>query len=407
MQAYGILASRSINTTHMTSLFFSRAAFPAWTAGFIAVLVGFTSSVALVFQAAQAAGATPEQTGSWIGALCLGMGLLSIGLSWHYKQPIKIAWSTPGAALLVVSLAGVPMSKAIGAFVVCGLLILASGLSKVFERLMSRISMPIASGLLAGVLARFAMDAFAAGKTQPILVVTMFLTYLLAKRFKPTYAALWVLLAGVLCAAAQGLINFGSVNLSLTKPVWITPEFDLGIMMSVALPLFIVTMASQNVPGIATLRAHGYQAPISPLISWTGLATTVLAPFGCYAVNLAAITAALCMGQEIHPDTSKRYTAAMAAGFLYLVIALIAVSLASILMALPKALILAVAGLALLNTISNGLVTALKDEGQREPALITFLVTLSGVSFLSIGAAFWGIVAGVFSLFILKRTKRA
>jgi benzoate membrane transport protein len=401
MQAYGILASRVIKTTHMTRLFFSSTAIPAWTAGFIAVLVGFTSSVALVFQAAQAAGATQEQTGSWIGALCLGMGLLSIGLSWYYKQPIKIAWSTPGAALLVVSLAGVPISKAIGAFVVCGLLILASGLSKVFERLMSRISVPIASGLLAGVLARFAMDAFAAGKTQPLLVVVMFFTYLLAKRFKPTYAALWVLLIGTLCAWAQGLINFQSVDFNWTKPVFITPEFDLGIAISVALPLFIVTMASQNVPGVATLRAHGYQAPISPLISWTGLATTLLAPFGCYAVNLAAITAALCMGKEIHPEANQRYPAAMAAGFLYLLIALIAVSLASILAALPKALILAVAGLALLNTISNGLVAALKDENQREPALITFLVTLSGVSFLNIGAAFWGVLAGVLSLWIL------
>jgi benzoate membrane transport protein len=388
----------------MSSLFFSRAAIPAWTAGFIAVLVGFTSSVALVFQAAQAAGATPEQIGSWLGALCFGHGCLTIGLSWYYKQPIKIAWSTPGAALLVISLAGVPMSKAIGAFVVCGLLILASGLSRVFERLMNRISIPLASGLLAGVLARFAMDAFAAGKAQPLLVVTMFLAYLIAKRFKPTYAALWVLLVGTICAWLQGLINFKAVDLGLTRPIWVSPEFDLGIAISVALPLFIVTMASQNVPGVATLRAHGYRAPISPLISWTGLVTAVLAPLGCYAVNLAAITAALCMGKEIHPDPGKRYPAAIVAGILYLGIALVAVSLSSILAALPKALILGVAGLALLNTISNGLVAAMKEEGHREPALITFLVTLSGVSFLNIGAAFWGIVAGMLSIFILHST---
>ena len=391
----------------MTPLFFSRAAFPAWTAGFVAVLVGFTSSVALVFQAAQSAGASPEQTGSWIGALCLGMGGLSIGLSWYYKQPIKIAWSTPGAALLVVSLAGVPMSKAIGAFVVCGLLILASGLSKVFERMMNRISVPIASGLLAGVLARFALDAFAAGQSQPVLVLTMLISYLVAKRFKPSYAALWVLLVGTLCAAALGLINLQSLSLRWTQPVWVTPEFDVGVAISVALPLFIVTMASQNVPGIATLRAHGYTAPVSPLISWTGLVTTLLAPFGCYAINLAAITAALCMGKEIHADPAKRYPAAMAAGLIYVLIALMAVSLASILAALPKALILAVAGLALLNTISNGLVLALKDEGQREPALITFLVTLSGVSFLNVGAAFWGVVAGMLSLLILRTWRKS
>jgi benzoate membrane transport protein len=207
----------------------------------------------------------------------------------------------------------------------------------------------------------------------------------------------------MVCAFLQGSINFQNVAWQWTEPVWVSPEFNTGVIVSVALPLFIVTMASQNVPGIAVLRAHGYTAPTSPLITWTGLVTTVLAPFGCYAVNLAAITAALCMGKEIHADPAKRYPAAMAAGLIYVVIAFMAASLASILAALPKALILAVAGLALLNTISNGLVAALKQDDQREAALITFLVTLSGISLFNIGSAFWGIVAGSISLAIVHR----
>jgi benzoate membrane transport protein len=403
MLAYGILAFISINTIKMPIPLLSRDAFSAWTAGFIAVLVGFTSSVALVFQAARAAGASPEQTGSWIAALCLGMGALSMGLSWFYKQPIKIAWSTPGAALLAVSLSGVSMPKVIGAFCVCGMLIFLSGVSKVFEKMIDKISVPIASGLLAGALARFALDAFLAGKSQPVLVASMFLAYLLARRFQPTYAALWVLLTGTLCAFLQQQINLDTVQFSWATPVWVTPEFDLEVAISVALPLFIVTMASQNVPGLAVLRAHGYQAPTSALIGWTGAVSTLLAPFGCYAINMAAITAALCMGKEIHPDPTKRYPAAMAAGFFYLLIAMVATSLANLLAALPKALILAVAGLALINTISNGLVAALKHDAQREPALITFLVTLSGVSFFGIGSAFWGIIAGSLSLVMLRK----
>jgi benzoate membrane transport protein len=401
MQACGILALTEGNTNSMMSVLFSQRALPAWTAGLIAVLVGFTSSVAVVFQAAQAAGASAAQTDSWIAALCLAMGTLTIGLSWHYKQPVKVAWSTPGAALLAVSLVGVPLPKAIGAFVICGLLIFFCGISRLFERIMGRISVPLASGLLAGVLARFALDAFAAARLQPVLVLSMFVTYLLAKKVQPSYAALWVLLSGTLCALLQGQISLHAVSLSWTQVHWVTPEFDLGVAVSVAVPLFIVTMASQNVPGIATLRAHGYSVPVSPIISWTGLATSLLAPFGCYAVNLAAITAALCMGKDIHADPRQRYPAAMVAGLFYILIAFGAGSLASLLAALPKALILAVAGFALLTTIGNSLVAALSNEQHRDPALVTFLVTLSGLSFFNIGPAFWGLCAGTVALVVV------
>ena len=365
------------------------------TAGFVAVLVGFTSSIALVFQAAQAAGASPAQIGSWIGALSLGMGLCTLGLSLWYKQPVMVAWSTPGAALLVTSLAGVSLSQAIGAFVFCGLLIVLAGVSGLFARFMDKIPTALASAMLAGVLARFALDAVLATKAQAILVLGMFAVYLIAKRMTARYAILAVLAFGITASFALGLIKPGVLTWAITKPLWITPSFDVGVLISVAVPLFIVTMASQNIPGVVTMRANGYATPVSPVITATGIATMVLAPFGAYALNLAAITAAICMGPSAHENPNRRYLASAACGVVYLMVALLAGTVATFFAAFPKEFILAIAGIALLGTISGGLAAAIKDESQREAALITFLVTLSGISIAGVGAAFWGLVAGL------------
>ena len=365
------------------------------TAGFVAVLVGFTSSIALVFQAAQAAGASPAQIGSWIGALSLGMGLCTLGLSLWYKQPVMVAWSTPGAALLVTSLAGVSLSQAIGAFVFCGLLIVLAGVSGLFARFMDKIPTALASAMLAGVLARFALDAVLATKAQAILVLGMFAVYLIAKRMTARYAILAVLAFGITASFALGLIKPGVLTWAITKPLWITPSFDVGVLISVAVPLFIVTMASQNIPGVVTMRANGYATPVSPVITATGIATMVLAPFGAYALNLAAITAAICMGPSAHENPNRRYLASAACGVVYLMVALLAGTVATFFAAFPKEFILAIAGIALLGTISGGLAAATKDESQREAALITFLVTLSGISIAGVGAAFWGLVAGL------------
>ena len=374
----------------------------ALVAGFVAVLVGFTSSVVIVFQAAAAFGATPAQTASWIWALGLGMGLTSLGLSVWYRQPVLTAWSTPGAALLVTAGVGVPMDQAVGAFMVCALLITLAGATGWFARVMDRIPVSLASALLAGVLARFAFDAFASAQRELVLVLTMFAVYLLGRRWWPRYAVPGVLIAGIAVAAVKGQLHFGDVQWQLATPVFTMPAFSLAATIGIALPLFVVTMASQNLPGVAAQRAAGYDTPVSPVITTTGVASLLLAPFGAYALNLAAITAAICMGREAHEDPKQRWLASAAAGVFYIVVGLLGGAVVGLIAAFPKELVLAVAGLALLGTIGNGLAAAMKDEGQREAALITFVVTASGLTLCGVGAAFWGVAAGVVALAVQR-----
>jgi benzoate membrane transport protein len=365
-------------------------------AGFICVLVGYSSSAAIVFQATQALGATPAQTGSWMLALGLGMAALCAGLSIAYRVPVVTAWSTPGAALLATSLSGVPIEQAIGAFVFSAALTILFGVTGWFERAISRIPQPLASALLAGVLVRFGLEAFAGLKTRFGLVLAMMLVWLLGKRLWPRYAVIGVLLVGVCAAAATGLIAPGAIRLELARPQWTTPQFSIPVLLGVGVPLFVVTMASQNVPGVAVLRAAGYTStPISPLISWTGITTLLLAPFGGFTFNLAAITAAICIGPQAHEDPSKRWRASVAAGFFYLVLAIFGATVALLFAALPRELIAAIAGLALIPTIAAGLAGATAEAHWREPALVTFLLTASGVSFAGVGAAFWALLAGL------------
>ena len=380
--------------------FFHDWSVSAASAGFVAVLVGFTSSVALVFQAAQAFGASEAVVASWMWALGIGMGITTVLPSLLLRKPVMIAWSTPGAAVLASAGVGFDLAQATGAFIVCALLIVLSGVTGWFERVMNRIPMAIAAGLLAGVLASFGMAAFSAAQTALPLVLLMLAAYLLGKRWLPRYAVPLTLAVSVLFAAMQGQIAWEQVQWTLTRPVWTTPQFTWQAAVSVALPLFVVTMASQNVPGVAVIRAKGYQMPVSRIISLTGIATLLLAPFGGYALNLAAITAAICMGPEAHPDPARRYTAAVVCGALYIGVGLFGAAVAGLLIAFPKELVAAIAGLALLSTIGNGLVAALHDEAHREPALITFLVTASGVTLGGIGAAFWGVVAGSIALLV-------
>lgn len=378
----------------MTRHFWGDLSLSAVIAGFVAVLVGYTSSVVIVFQAAQALGATPAQLSSWMVVLGLGMAVTSAGLSLRYRRPVLTAWSTPGAALLVTAGAGVSYAEGLGAFVVCGGLIVLAGVTGAFERAMNRIPQALAAALLAGVLARFGMDAFGALRSDFTLVAPMLLVYLLGRRLWPRYAVPGVLLCGLVIAAAQGQLQWAQVEWRWAAPVWTMPEFSLRALIGVALPLFVVTMASQNLPGVAAQRAAGYDTPVSPVITATGLTTLLLAPFGGYSFNLAAITAALCMSPEAHPDPARRYTAPVMAGLFYALMGLAGGAVVGLIAAFPKALVIAVAGLALLGTIGAGLSAALAEPKWREPALITFLVTLSGLSLLGIGAAFWGVVAG-------------
>ena len=380
--------------------FFKDFSLSAVSAGLVAVLVGVSSSVALVFQAAQSFGATPAQISSWMWALGWGIGLCCAVPSLLLRQPVMVAWSTPGAAVLAAAGAagGFSMAQAVGAFMVSAALVMVLGWSGWFERLMDRIPAALAAALLAGVLARFGLQVFESAQTALPLVLSMLLAYLLARRCLSRYAVMLTLLVGVAVAAAQGLMRWEQVQWTLAAPVFTAPEFSWQACISLALPLCVVTMASQNLPGVAVMRTAGYALPVSRLVGMTGGMTLLLAPFGAFGLNLAAITAAICMGPEAHADKTKRYTAAVWCGLFYMLIGTFGAVVAGLLAAFPSELVMAIAGLALLGSIGGGLVAALQEERSREAALITFLVTLSGVVIAGIGSAFWGVVAGGLAL---------
>ncbi len=365
------------------------------SAGFVSILVGYSSAAAIVFQAAVAGGATPEQVGSWLWALGLGLGVGGIGFSLYYRQPIVLAWSTPGAALLVTSLPGVAMSDAIGAFMVSSALILICGLTGWFDRIMRLVPQSLAAAMLAGVLLRFGLGVFPAFQDDSLTVGIMVTAYVLGKWQGFRYTIPVTFLSGVIMAAILGKIDPSGLSLSVTQPVWITPSFDLSVIIGVGIPLFVVTMASQNVPGIAVLRAHGYQASASPVISSTGLLGLILGPFGGFAYNFAAITAAICMRKDVDENPERRYLGAVWAGAFYILAGLFGITVASFFATFPAGLVATIAGLALLGTIANSLQTGMEKEGEREAAIFTFVVTASSGSLLSVGAPFWGLVIGL------------
>ncbi|TBW58855.1 benzoate transporter BenE [Marinobacter halodurans] len=375
------------------------------TAGFVAVLVGFSSSVVIILQAAEAAGATPAEVSSWIWALGIGMGITSAGLSLYFREPVLTAWSTPGAALLATGLTGYSLAEATGAFIFAAILTVIAGWTGWFERILKHLPQSLAAAMLAGILFQFGLDAFAALQGDFMLVSLMLVTYVIGRQVLPRYAILLVLAVGMLIAGWQGQLHWDGLSLALATPQWTTPDFSLSVLISVGIPLFIVTMTSQNVPGLAVLRANGYRTPLSPVLTATGLVTLVLAPFGGFAYNLAAITAAICMGEEAGDKRSARYLAAVSAGVVYAIVGLFGATVVALFAAFPQAFVVALAGLALLGTIGNSLHAALDDPGDREAALITFLVTASGLSLWGIGAAFWGLVIGVLVRLFLQATK--
>jgi len=370
------------------------------SAGFIAPLVGYTSSAAIIFQAANSTGANDAMITSWFWALGLGMGLSTIGLSLFFKQPILTAWSTPGAAILVTSLAGVPMAEAIGAFLLCSVLLTLVGLSGWFDRLMAFMPQSIAAAMLAGVLLPFAMHMIMSLESQLVLVFTMIMTFFISRVFWPKLAIMVTFLMGIMIAGVQNLIVWQSLSLQISSPIWTAPEWSLSAAIGVAIPLFIVTMASQNLPGIVVLRSHGYDAPAAPLITWTGITGLLMAPFGGFAFNLSAIMAAICMGKDVDADPQQRYRSAVWAGLFIVATGIFADSLTGLFNSLPQALVVSIAGLALLGTISSSLSAALVQESERIPAMITLITTASGVALWGIGSAFWGLVLGVLALLI-------
>jgi benzoate membrane transport protein len=371
--------------------------------GFVTIIVGITSSVAVVFAAADRMHMTPVQKGSVIFALCVGKGLSSIFLTLRYRVPFLLAWSTPGAALLAASDGAPTTGEYIGAFLLCGVLLLITGLTKSFDRVIDRIPLPLASALLAGVLAKFALESFGfaseanAESTDEIriLIIAMFATYIVARRQPQRRCQARPVRRSWGTVAGQGLISTSGVRWTMTRPTFMEPSWSTSTLIGVGIPLFIVTMAAQNVPGTAALRAHGYDAPVSPAITASGVATTLLAPFGLFAINLAAITAAMVMSPDIDPDKSRRWPATIVAASIYIAVGLLGASIATLIGILPKPLVLAVAAFALLPTIAGGLAGATADNDQRDAAIIVFLVTVSGLTLFSIGSPFWALVAGI------------
>lgn len=380
--------------------------FSAIVAGFIAVAIGFASAVSIVFQAATAAGANETQIESWIWALGIGMGITSFGLSWYYKNPIIIVWSTPGAALLATSLQGEGLAQTTGTFMVVGLMIILTGLSGLFSRLSQLIPLSIASAMLAGILFQFGLGIFTTISTTPVLLSLMFVAFLLGKLFFPRYSILFVLLTGVLYSIGTGALNADDIEFSIALPSFVMPTFSLSSIISIGIPLFIVTMASQNLPGAAILRSSGYEKQaISPIITTTGAATFVLAPLGGFTFNLAAITAAICTSEESHPRHDKRYIAGLSAGVFNTIAGIFGAAVVSLFAAFGSNMIAILAGLALISTIGASLHKALENSKERDAALIAFLITASNVSFLGVSSAFWGIVIGMFLLKLLSHNE--
>ncbi|CAP44321.1 benzoate/H(+) symporter BenE family transporter [Bordetella petrii] len=378
----------------------------AVVAGLVAVLVSFGGTAVLMVQAGHAAGLDAARIGSWLGSICLVLGLGGLVISLRSRMPVVLAWSTPGAALLVTALVGVPFDEAVGAFVLASLLTLACGLFGWIDPIMRRVPTEIASAMLAGVLLDFGLGIFTRIADRPALVLAMCAAYLLGRRWAPRYAVLAVMAVGLGVAAAAGQIQLSGIDWQLTQFVWTTPAFSWSAAISVGIPIFVVALASQNLPGLAILQAAGYRPAASRLVAATGLLGLVAAPFGAHSVTLGAITAAICTGPEAHPDATRRYIAAATYGLAYVLLSVVAGAVAVFFQALPPALIAALAGLALLGAILGGLAGAMANAQRREAALITLLATASGFSAWGIGSAFWGLAAGLLAHAVLEYKRR-
>lgn len=364
-------------------------------AALISVIVNYGGTFVLVFQAAQLAQLSAAQTASWVWSVSIGVGLTGAWLSYRYREPIITAWSTPGVAFLATVMPLTPYGEVIGAYVISALGFILLGLSGAFERLVRLIPSGIAAGLLAGILLQFGVNAFGGAAADPLLVLMLLICYAVLRRFTSRYAVIGMLFIGMLMLLAQDRIDMRTVHLTLAMPVFEMPQFSPGSLLGVALPLFVITLTGQYMPGMLVLRNDGFKTSANPILTITGLGSLIMAPFGAHAFNVAAITAAICTGKDAHEDPSKRYLAGLACGVLYVTVGIFGVTLASLFMVLPRVFITTLAGLALLGAIGGSLSHAMADARTRETALITFLATSANVTMLGVGGAFWGLIAGL------------
>lgn len=366
----------------------------AITAGFLAVLISYAGPLLIFFQAGRAAGAGPELMASWVWAISVGAAVSGMVLSWWLKVPVVTAWSAPGTALLITLFPGLPLAEAVGAYITAAVLVLLVGLSGGFDWLMRRIPRGICAGMMAGILFQFGAGAFKAVQAMPLPTLCMVAGYLVARRFWPRDHLLIVLALGLALAAGTGGVDWSGLRLTFTQPVFTAPAWTWASTLSLALPLAVVSLAGQFLPGMAILRGAGYTTPARPVLVATGLASLCTAPFGGITTVLAAITAALCTGRDAHPDPARRYVAGIASGAFFLVGGCLAGSIIGVFTVLPAPFIAVLAGLALVGAITANVQAAVSDPADRDAAMVTFLVTASGMTLWGLGAAFWGVVIG-------------
>ncbi|MDH4555158.1 benzoate/H(+) symporter BenE family transporter [Pseudomonas sp. BN417] len=371
-------------------------------AGLISVIVNYGGTFILVFQAAKVAGLSPELTASWVWSVSIGVGVTGLLLSWISREPIITAWSTPAAAFLVVALATTPYAEAVGAYLISAAAFVLLGLSGYFEKVIRLIPSGVSAGLLAGILLQFGIGAFGGVSIDPLLGGLLIVAYVVLKRFTARYAVVGILVLGVAFLLTQGRVDLSGLQLQLAAPVFTMPVFSLNALLSVALPLFLITLTGQYMPGMLVLRNDGFRTSANPIVTVTGLGSLLMAPFGSHAFNIAAITAAICTGKEAHEEPSKRWIAGIAAGVFYILVGIFGVTLAAVFMAFPATFITTLAGLALLGTIGGSLASAMADAKSREASLITFLAAAANITLFGIGGAFWGLLIGLLAYAVLN-----
>jgi len=371
-------------------------------AGLISVIVNYGGTFILVFQAARVAGLSPALTASWVWSISIGVGVTGLFLSWVAREPIITAWSTPAAAFLVTALATTPYEEAVGAYLISAAAFVALGLSGYFEKVIRLIPPGVAAGLLAGILLQFGIQAFGGMNVDPALAGLLIVAYVVLKRVTARYAVVGILVLGLALLLLQRRVDLSGLSLEFAAPVFTMPAFSLNALLSVALPLFLITLTGQYMPGMLVLRNDGFRTSANPIVTVTGLGSLLMAPFGSHAFNIAAITAAIATGREVHEDPSKRWIAGVAAGVCYIFVGVFGVTLAAVFMAFPATFITTLAGLALLGTIGGSLASALADAKTREASLITFLAAAANITLLGIGGAFWGLLIGLLSYAVLN-----
>ncbi|URM39861.1 benzoate/H(+) symporter BenE [Acinetobacter sp. AS23] len=373
----------------------------ATVAGFLAVLISYSGPLIIFFQAAQRAHVSTDMMVSWIWGISIGAAVSSIYLSIKYKTPVITAWSAPGTALLVTLFPNVSLNEAVAAYITSAIVIFLIGVTGYFDKLLKWIPQDVAAGMMAGILFQFGIGLFTASDSMPFIVFSMLIVFLIAKRLMPRYTMIWVLAAGVLLSLILGKMNPVDVSFSLAIPQWISPEWTWNSTLNLAVPLILVSLTGQFLPGMAIMKLSGYDTPAKPIITVTSIASLAVACVGGITIVLASITAALCMGKDAHELKEKRYIAGIANGIFYILGGLFAGSIVMLFSLLPKELVAALAGLALLGAIATNISVAMKNDNQRDAALITFLATASGMHFLGLSSVFWGICIGVIAHFIL------